>query len=103
MDVRQIAVRVGLPIVLVGVLAAVIYPRLGAQNAPEWMNQDDNWTATKQTLQDFGDRFATSEEMYEALRQSAGANAKSPSWQQMSEAAFDWSGIYTRTKGALHF
>ncbi len=103
MNVKQFVVRVGLPIVALGALAVVIYPRLNAQNVPEWMNQDDNWAATKQTLQDFGDRFATSEEMFDALKQAAGANAKSPSWQQLGDATFDWSGIYTRTKGALHF
>ena len=103
MTAKQLALRVGLPVVVLGAIALAVYPRMSAQGTPGWMNQDGNWAATKQTLQDFGDRFATSEEMFQALQKAAGANAKSPGWPQMSEPAFDWSGIYTRSKGGLHF
>jgi hypothetical protein len=103
MTVRDIALRVGVPVALVVALVALIYPRSSAQNAPAWLDQGDNWTATRQVLQDFGDRFETSEALFEAFRQAAGADARSPGWAQMAEAAFDWSGIYTRTKGGLHF
>ena len=54
------------------------------------------------TLQAFGERFESSEALFDALRQ-AGRRRQPPTWQQMSEPAFDWSGIYTRTKGGLHF
>ncbi len=100
---RQLFVRVGLPVVLVAALAALIYPMASAQAVPTWANQDANWASTKVQMQEFGDRFDTSEAMFEALRQAAGALAASPGWAQMSDAAFDWSGIYTRSKGGLHF
>jgi hypothetical protein len=101
MTISQVALRIGVPVVVIGALV-VAYPRLTAQDAPRWVNQDGDWAKNKQALQDFGDRFETSEALFEAFRQAAGA-AAAPAWVQMSEPAFDWSGIYTRTKGALHF
>jgi hypothetical protein len=77
-------------------------PGLSAQNPPGWINQDDNWTATKQRLQEFGERFDTSEAMFEALRRAANGG-RALTWQQMGEPAYDWTGVYTRTKGGLHF
>jgi hypothetical protein len=103
MTLRQSLVRVGLPIVLVAVLAALIYPMVSAQDVPEWVNQGDSWDATKGTLQAFGERFQTSALMFDAFKQAAGGGAQAPTWQQMGEPAFDWSGIYTRSKGGLHF
>jgi hypothetical protein len=94
--------RVGLPVVALAAVAAVVIPRLSAQNAPGWISQDDSWAANKEKLRAYGARFATSEALYDALRQSAGGG-KPPTWPQMGEAAYDWSGVYTRTKGALHF
>jgi hypothetical protein len=83
-------------------VAALVIPRLSAQDPPGWLTQDDNWAANKQTLQAFGERFETSQAMYDALKQAAGGG-KPIAWGQMGEAAYDWSGIYTRTKGGLHF
>ncbi len=103
MTVRQLGLRLGLPLLLVVVLLALIYPMVSAQDAPEWMNQSDNWDTTKGTLQAFGEKFDTSEALFDAFRQAAGAGAKPPAWTQLTEPAFDWSGIYTRTKGGLHF
>ena len=76
MSLRPLLVRVGLPIVLIGVLVAIIYPRVSAQNAPGWLNQDDNWETTKGTLQAFGERFATSDALFDAFRQAAGGGAR---------------------------
>ena len=96
------AVQVGVPLVVLAVIAAIVIPRMSAQNAPGWLAQDDNWQQSKATLQAFGERYATSEEMFEALRQQA--NGGQPlTWAQMGEPAYDWSGIYTRTKGGLQF
>ena len=95
-------VRVGLPLVLVIAVAALVLPMLSAQDAPEWINQGDDWATRKQELQAFGERFDTSEAMFAAFRQAAGSG-RQLTWAQMGEPAFDWSGIYTRTKGALHF
>jgi len=103
MSVRQLLVRVGLPVVLVAVLAALIYPMVSAQDAPDWVNQGDNWNAAKGDMQAFGERFETSQAMFDALKQAAGGGATAPTWPQMAEPAFDWSGIYTRSKGGLHF
>ena len=41
---------------------------VSAQNAPGWINQDGNWAASKQELQAFGERFDTSEALYDALK-----------------------------------
>ncbi|MEQ1760240.1 MAG: hypothetical protein ABL986_18135 [Vicinamibacterales bacterium] len=103
MTARQLLVRVGLPVALVGLLAILVYPMASAQDVPDWANQDGNWEQTKASLQAFGERFPTSEAMFEAFKQAAGGGAAAPSWQQMGEPAFDWSGIYTRTKGGLHY
>ncbi len=103
MTVRQFVLRLGFPVGLAGVLAMLVLPRISAQDAPEWLSQDDNWAVTRQTLQDFGDRFVSSEELFDAFRRAAGTGAASPDWPQMREPAFDWSGIYTRSKGGLHF
>jgi hypothetical protein len=94
--------RVGVPLAAVAVLAAVVISMVSAQNAPAWINQDENWTANKQKLQAFGERFETSEALYEALKQAAGS-VKPATWPQMAEPAYDWSGVYTRSKGGLQF
>jgi hypothetical protein len=99
---RKTLLRVGVPMVLVAAIAAVVIPRLSAQDPPGWVNQDDNWTTNKQTLQAFGDRFESSQALYDALKQAADGG-KSPTWQQMGEPAYDWSGVYSRTNLTFHF
>ena len=94
--------RFGVPLAAVAVMAAVVISRVSAQNAPAWINQDESWAANKQKLQAFGERFETSDALYDALKQAA-RSTDPPTWQQMAEPAYDWSGIYTRTKGGLHF
>ena len=94
--------RIGVPLVAVAVLAAIVISMVSAQNPPAWINQDENWAVTKQKLQAFGERFETSGALYDSLKQAAGS-VEPPTWQQMAEPAYDWSGIYTRTKGGLQF
>ncbi len=94
--------RIGVPLVTVAMVAAVTIPRVLAQNAPSWVNQDSNWAANKEKLQAFGDRFATSEAMYEALKEQA-RGGKPLTWSQMAGPAYDWSGVYTRSKLSFHF
>ena len=94
--------RIGVPVVAIAAIAAVVFTMVSAQDAPEWLNQGDDWTASKTTLQAFGEKYPTSEALYDALKQAADGG-RAVTWQQMGEAAYDWSGIYTRTKGALHF
>jgi hypothetical protein len=98
----KLLLRVGLPVVILAAIAAVVIPRVSAQNPPAWITQDGNWTASKQSLQAFGERFDTSEALYDALKQAAGGG-RPLTWQQMGEPAFDWSGIYTRTKGGIQY
>jgi hypothetical protein len=102
MTMAKRLLRVGVPLVAVAVLAAVFIRIVSAQDAPAWINQDANWAANKQKLQAFGEQFETSEGLYEALKRAAG-RVKPVTWQQMAEPAYDWSGIYTRTKGGLQF
>jgi hypothetical protein len=102
MTTTKTVLLVGFPLVAIAVLAAIVTPTVSAQNAPAWINQDGNWAANKQKLQAFGERFETSEGLYRALEQAAGGG-KRLMWPQMAEPAYDWSGIYSRTKGGLHF
>ena len=102
MTTRKTLVRVGLPIAAIVLVGTVVIPRALAQNPPAWIEQDANWTASKQTLQAFGERFDTSEALYEALKQAARGDT-ALTWQQMAEAPYDWSGVYTRTKGGIQY
>ena len=79
-----------------------ILPPASAQDVPGWINQDANWSTSKQKLQAFGERFTSSEKMFETFKQAA-KGGKPPGWSQIGQGAFDWSGIYTRTKGGLEF
>jgi hypothetical protein len=93
---------IGLSIVALAGAAYVVIPMLSAQDTPEWIAQDGNWAASKQTLQAFGERFETSEALYTAFREAAG-EAPPPTWAQMGEPAYDWSGLYSRTKLSFQF
>ena len=93
---------VGVLLIVAAAIGVLVIPKLRAQNAPAWINQDANWAANKEKLQAFGERFATSDAMYEALKQQA-HGGKPPTWPQMAEPAYDWSGVYTRSKLSLHF
>ena len=96
-------VNVAGAIVVIGIaIGAVVTSRARAQNAPGWINQDSGWGASKAALQAYGERFATSDEMFAALKQQAGGG-KSPTWAQMGEPAYDWSGVYSRSKLSLHY
>src|SRR5678815_4655739 len=95
-------VRITIALAVTAILAAVLMSRISAQKAPAWKNQDANWAAAKEELRVYGARFQTSDALYEALKESAGGG-KPLTWQQLSEPAYDWSGIYTRAKGGLQY
>ena len=67
-----------------------------------WTAQADNWPEEKAKLQALGEQFDTSSAMYEKLKADA-RGGKPLTWEQLALPAYDWSGIYTRTKGGLHF
>ena len=91
---------IGVLLIVAAGIGALVVTQVRAQNPPAWINQDATGPPNKQKLQAFGERFETSEALYEALKQAAGGG-KPPTWQQMGEPAYDWSGIYTRTKGGV--
>ncbi|HET9832783.1 MAG TPA: hypothetical protein VFP91_13760 [Vicinamibacterales bacterium] len=93
---------VGAVVVVVVAVGALVVSRARGQNVPEWISQDGNWSAGKAALQAFGERFQTSEAMYDALKKKANGG-KRPTWAQMAEPAFDWSGVYTRSKLSLQY
>jgi hypothetical protein len=67
-----------------------------------WSAQAANWTQEKAKLQALGEQYDSSWALYEKLRTDAkGGNGLKA--QQLSLSAYDWSGIFTRTKGGLHF
>lgn len=67
MTTSKTLLRVGVPLVAIAAIAAVVIRMVSAQNAPAWITQDENWAANKQKLQAFGERFETSDALYEAL------------------------------------
>ena len=91
----------------VGVLAVVAAAvglrfTLAQSDLPDWVAKGDDWPARKQQLQAYGERFKTSDELYQHLRDAAGGG-QPLTWSQMGEPAYDWSGVYTRTGGGLEF
>jgi hypothetical protein len=93
---------VGAVAVIAIAIGAVVSNRARAQNSPGWINQDGDWTQSKATLQAFGERFATSDEMFAALKKQANGGTKL-TWAQMEQPAYDWSGVYSRSKLSLQF
>lgn len=76
-----------------------------AQDFVGWLDYgegDAAWQASKQRLQAFGEEFDSAFEMYQYLEQQAGGGDQL-SWEDMDRPEFDWSGIYTRTRGGLSF
>jgi len=67
-----------------------------------WSAQGEDWAQKKAALQALGEQFASSSALYEKLKADAGGG-KSPTWAQLGEPAYDWSGVFTRTKGGLQF
>ena len=67
-----------------------------------WSVQGDDWAQKKAALQALGEQFDSSAALYQKLKADAGGG-KPLTWAQLGEPAYDWSGIYTRTKGALQF
>lgn len=108
-SVRRTSIRAGL--VLIGALFVAACrtepPSTAVVSAPAttgkpWVAQGEKWAEDKAALQAFGEQFNTSWAMYEKLRTDAGGG-KALTWQLMAQPAYDWSGIYTRTKGGLQF
>lgn len=102
MTARTLFFRAGLPILVLAAVAALIVPLRSADDVPRWIPQGADWITGKATLQAFGDRFATSEALYAALKQAAHGGT-TLQWSQLSLPAWDWTGVYTRTKGGLQF
>jgi hypothetical protein len=102
MSARTVFLRAGLPLLVAAAVAALVVPLRSTDDVPGWIPQDANWSGGKATLQAFGDRFATSDAMYAALKDAARGGTPLK-WSQLALPAWDWSGIYTRTKGGLQF
>ena len=102
MTARTLFLRAGLPVLVIAAVTALIVPLRSADDVPRWIPQDADWPTGKATLQAFGDRFATSDELYAALKEAAHGGTPLK-WAQLGLPAWDWSGVYTRTKGGLQF
>ncbi|MBJ6987831.1 hypothetical protein [Devosia sp. MC521] len=61
-----------------------------------------NWTESKAKLQAFGEEFDTSETLFAFLKVKANGGVQL-TWEDMKKPEYDWSGIFTRTKGGLSF
>jgi len=93
---------VGAIVVVAVAISALVVSRARGQSSLGWMNQDANWSASKKALQEFGERFQTSDAMFDALKQQAHGGTRL-TWAQVGEPAFDWSGVYTRTMASLQY
>ena len=98
---RKRAIGIATALVLV-VAGAAVMRGVAQDKPPAWANKGEDWAAQKQQLQAYGDRFATSWDLFQHLRKAAGGG-KNPTWAQMAEPAYDWSGVFTRTGGGLEF
>lgn len=67
-----------------------------------WTLQADDWAAQKQKLQAFGEQFKTADEMYAYFQKQSGPGTQL-SWADLNKPAYDWTGLWTRTKGGLSF
>jgi hypothetical protein len=93
---------VGAIVVVAVAISALVVSRARGQSTLGWMNQDANWSTSKKALQEFGERFQTSDAMFDAFKQQAHGGTRL-TWAQMGELAFDWSGVYTRTMASLQY
>ena len=87
-------------VVVAVAIGALVVSRARGQNTVGWMNHDANWSSSKRALQEFGERFQTSDAMFDAFKQQAHGGTRL-TWAQMGEPALDWSGTYTRTMASL--
>ena len=79
-----------------------IAPAGPATRGMEWTSQADNWLDEKAKLQALGEQFEDSWALYEKLRSDAqGGHALKAA--DLALPGYDWSGIFTRTKGGLQF
>ena len=70
-----------------------------------WLDRGDGgeaWMQSKAKLQAFGEEFETSEAMFEFFKEKAGGGTKL-TWEDMKKPEYDWSGIFTRSRGGLSF
>lgn len=81
---------------------ALSIPAIAQSDLPNWIDQGDDWASQKANLQAAGEQFDTAWDLYQALAKQAGEPTKLE-WSQMGDPAYDWSGIWTRTKGGLSY
>jgi hypothetical protein len=74
---------------------------MGPKGMP-WVAQGPDWTAKKVELQALGEQFDSSWALFQKLKADAGGGTPL-TWAELGAPAYDWSGIYTRSKGALQF
>jgi hypothetical protein len=108
--------RVGAPLVLAAVIATTLAACGNSEQAaaPQaaaaapasagmaWVAQGEDWAAKKAELQALGEQFESSQALFDKLKADA-AGGKPLTWAQLGQPAYDWSGVYSRTKGGLHF
>lgn len=68
----------------------------------EYREGGEAWRESKARLQAFGEGFGSAWELYQFLETEA-EGGTALSWEDMAKPAYDWSGIYTRTRGGIGF
>ena len=82
--------------------SAPVAPAAPAPTGMKWSSQAGNWPEEKARLQAFGEQYDSSWALYEKLRADAKGGQPLRAGQ-LALPAYDWSGIFTRTKGGLQF
>jgi len=77
-------------------------PAVAAARGAPWSSQDVGWADKKAAFQTLGEQFDASSALYEKLKADAGGGMRL-TWAQLGLPAYDWSGVYTRSKGGLQF
>jgi len=67
-----------------------------------WVSQGPDWAEKKAGLQALGEQFETSWALFESLETDS-RGGRPPTWAELAGPGYDWSGIYTRSKGGLQF
>jgi hypothetical protein len=81
---------------------STVAPVAPAPKGMAWVSQGNNWAEQKAKLRALGEQYESSWTLYEKLRADA-QGGQQLAWEQLSLPAYDWSGLYARTKGDILF
>lgn len=84
------------------IVLGLAIPAFAQPTTPGWVAKGDDWETKKESLREFGEQFETSWDLYEQFRKTASGGIRL-NWADMQKPEYDWSDIWTRTRGGLSF